>query len=800
MKLLRHLVKRGARAQPGWVLLPVFGYFVLTSAYLNALLECVQQLLCADVNAEHSGGGGANASWAVGCNDAEVTARTAHVGSIMTLAYSVPTIVSVGVVGLIADSRGRKVGLVVANASQALASCAVLAVLLLRAVMGRAAVSVWWLLVSAICGALGGGYPVFLSSAFSYTADTSRRARRGASFALLEGAAFAGFIVGPLIFGELTKNVESGYEWFFTIHALGSVLIAGFCALIPESMRSESAQNNASGALVEPLLAVGEEESASAAAAAAAAPASASAPPGLGGMVTNGINQPTAAELSRGLRERAAPIGATMTPWSDVEWCDANVISSLYITVAAHGEKRTRWGLAVVGVAFALQHSATIGLMYVGIVFTSQVFHWDDGTIGAWSSARAVVSAVAAVGAAAALRCCAGCEEHAARRNLSGHRWHSEGRSRGGGSACFDERESFGDEKREGGFTMPYNNLDASFAAADRPFFDGPTSPSRTLSMSRQSFDGSSAGTATTQERLRSNTLSSINSAEMMPRDHEFGGGKMFFCCCSAPIRNRCCDALVRLRGCTRCPGHWGRTIGAAPGEVGANELCTARIAVAVGTLGFFLAALTPKLVDSVTLFWVATLLASVQQMATPCLRAVFSACANDALQGQALGAIAALEVFVASVASPALQSIFRQSAAVDRPLSAPKGSTPWQAFEAFVEGAAIGPSSVLCVFRLLSLPPLAPPPSLSSLVVNRSGRCVTLAVLSVRVLLSLSLSLCSLLRTPPSSSHTQVRLCASLGDLARAAALRHATRAAQGHTRRGGSRSPRYQPPCCAH
>ena len=715
MKLLRHLVKRGARAQPGWVLLPVFGYFVLTSAYLNAFLECVQQLLCADVNAEHSGGGGANASWAVGCNDAEVTARTAHVGSIMTLAYSVPTIVSVGVVGLIADSRGRKVGLVVANASQALASCAVLAVLLLRAVMGRAAVSVWWLLVSAICGALGGGYPVFLSSAFSYTADTSRRARRGASFALLEGAAFAGFIVGPLIFGELTKNVESGYEWFFTIHALGSALIAGFCALIPESMRSESAQNNASGALVEPLLAVGQEESASAAAAAAAAPASASAPPGLGGMVTNGIKQPTAAELSRSLRERAAPIGATMTPWSDVEWCDANVISSLYITVAAHGEKRTRWGLAVVGVAFALQYSATIGLMYVGIVFTSQVFHWDDGTIGAWSSARAVVSAVAAVGAAAALRCCAGCEEHAARRNVSGQRWHSEGRSRGGGSACFDERESFGDEKREGGFTMPYNNLDASFAAADRPFFDGPTSPSRTLSMSRQSFDGSSAGTPTTQERLRSNTLSSINSAEMMPRDHEFGGGKMFFCCCSAPIRNRCCDALVRLRGCTRCPGHWGRTIGAAPGEVGANELCTARIAVAVGTLGFFLAALTPKLVDSVTLFWVATLLASVQQMAMPCLRAVFSACANDALQGQALGAIAALEVFVASVASPALQSIFRQSAAVDRPLSAPKGSTPWQAFEAFVEGAAIGPSSVLCVFRLLSLPPLAPP-SLSPL------------------------------------------------------------------------------------
>jgi hypothetical protein len=94
---------------------------------------------------------------------------------------------------------------------------------------------------------------------------------------------------------------------------------------------------------------------------------------------------------------------------------------------------------------------------------------------------------------------------------------------------------------------------------------------------------------------------------------------------------------------------------------------------------------------------------------------AVFSACANDALQGQALGAIAALEVFVASVASPALQSIFRQSAAVDRPLSAPKGSTPWQAVEAFVEGAAIGPSSVLCVFRLLSLPPLAPP-SLSPL------------------------------------------------------------------------------------
>ena len=153
-----------------------------------------------------------------------------------------------------------------------------------------------------------------------------------------------------------------------------------------------------------------------------------------------------------------------------------------------------------------------------------------------------------------------------------------------------------------------------------------------------------------------------------------------------------------------------GATLGAQRNSVGTKELTIARWATALGAVAFLAAATTPKLVDSSLLFWIATLMASAQRMAIPCIRSIFSVCANNALQGQALGAVAALEVAVRVVASPAYISIFHATTALDAPLTppAPSGSdgadaSPWIRFTTFLSGALVGPSSVVCVYPLPS-------------------------------------------------------------------------------------------------
>ena len=307
------------RTKRWWRLLPIFIYFFLGFADVSAVNECIKELVCADAQA-------ANTTAVVSCDAADVTASTAHVALVLLLVNALPTLVAVGVVSTIADIRGRRVGLVVASAGLALSSVATLAVLLLRAHFGLEAVSVWWMIVPQLLSGVTGGYPVFIASAFAYIADISERSARGARFALLEFALVCGNVVGPLVAVQVTRRIAHGYEWLFGLEAVLAVALVAYCASIEESMRLDPSAAAAaapslvhersrstlgsSGAAITPLLAADK------AALAAAASAETSAAPG--------------AAAAAAAEEQADADAATIAPWSEIEWCDANVV---FITV-----------------------------------------------------------------------------------------------------------------------------------------------------------------------------------------------------------------------------------------------------------------------------------------------------------------------------------------------------------------------------------------------------------------------------------------------------------------------------------
>ena len=566
------------------VYLPVFVYFFLAFADLSAVNECIQELVCMDVQA-------ANTTAVVSCDAAEVTARTAQVASVLSLVNALPTLVAVGVVTTIADSRGRKVGLVVASAGLALSSVAMLAVLLLRANFGET-VSVWWMIVPQLLSGVTGGYPVFIASAFAYVADLSERSARGARFALLEFVLVCGNVAGPLVAGQLTRRIAHGFEWFFGAEVVLAVALVAYCASIEESMRPDPSAAAAplahqrgrsalgsSGAAITPLLAADK------AALVAAASAETSAAPGA-------VDEDGEAE------EDEVGGAATITPWSEIEWCDANIASSLYITIATHDDRRTRLALSLVAASFVLQFSASTGMLSVGVVLSGQSWGWGTDTIGEWMSARALVCALATLGgafhffcllysfvysqylffclltASAALHCCAGVEAHARRaraaplRNADAGRRYSSGHPqvlRGFGGSV--------DGRGDALDAALFSNLDASFLAAQRDGGDSaPRSPAKSASLTisaeallssaaagrgdRAGGGGSGYG-APRHGHVASGSTASANGEGGYEGAHGTAAPPR----AARALRLKCCDALVALHRCARCGR--GATLGA---------------------------------------------------------------------------------------------------------------------------------------------------------------------------------------------------------------------------------------------
>ena len=211
-------------------------------------------------------------------------------------------------------------------------------------------------------------------------------------------------------------------------------------------------------------------------------------------------------------------------------------------------------------------------MLDIGAALSGQAWGWGTNILEEWMSARAIVCALATLGASAALRCCAGVEAHARRARVRDAVRRDAARRPSHGYP--QVLRGFGgslDGRGEAIDAALFSNLDASFLAAQRDGGDStPRSPAKssalTLStslLSGAAVGGGAAGGSGSSDgtprygRAASESINALSASA----DGEGGcegadgtaDGTAAAPCGARAVRAKCCDALVALLRCVRC-------------------------------------------------------------------------------------------------------------------------------------------------------------------------------------------------------------------------------------------------------
>lgn len=162
------------------------------------------------------------------CNSNAVTAAAARWTLVQGLVSSALSILVAGALGVLSDSKGRR--LAVLPPVIATACCNVL--LFCVSWYGLA---LWWTVVASAISGLGGSSATLFLGAFAYTADLSVSAQRAVHFAALEATLYAGVTIGSAGVGPLV-TYAGGYNMLFFVSALAAFLALSLAQVLPESL------------------------------------------------------------------------------------------------------------------------------------------------------------------------------------------------------------------------------------------------------------------------------------------------------------------------------------------------------------------------------------------------------------------------------------------------------------------------------------------------------------------------------------------------------------------------------------
>ena len=168
------------------------------------------------------------------CRIPEVQALVAKFQLYLNLITGIFSAIVTPHLGVFSDRHGRKKAITIA-AFGAFAAEAV------TIVVGTnpATVSVYWLLLAALCDGLAGSFTASMAICYSYAADCTPPNRRNVAFGYFHGTLFTGIAVGPILAGYLIQWTGNIMSIFYVALGCHCFFILFLNLFIPESLSKE---------------------------------------------------------------------------------------------------------------------------------------------------------------------------------------------------------------------------------------------------------------------------------------------------------------------------------------------------------------------------------------------------------------------------------------------------------------------------------------------------------------------------------------------------------------------------------
>ncbi|KAJ3039240.1 hypothetical protein HDV00_012479 [Rhizophlyctis rosea] len=166
----------------------------------------------------------------------DVQVLTAQWTLTLSLASTIPSLLSIPIYGVLLDRTGRKPILLTSMLSAVLGVLSYLSVATLNA-------GLWILVLTNIIAGCMGSFAVLSMAVFAYLADTTTPDQRTKTFVMSEAAMFVAMTLGPFLGGVLSRILPSGVVGVFYFTLFGYILSFIYVlAFLPESYYSSATE------------------------------------------------------------------------------------------------------------------------------------------------------------------------------------------------------------------------------------------------------------------------------------------------------------------------------------------------------------------------------------------------------------------------------------------------------------------------------------------------------------------------------------------------------------------------------
>jgi DHA1 family tetracycline resistance protein-like MFS transporter len=173
---------------------------------------------------------------------------TAHWEMIFDLLSSVPTLISVPILGSLSDKIGRKPVMMIPIISTIISIGSVL-------IIAEYNLNLWVLALVKFLTGLMGSYSVLIIASFAYISDVTTVDERTSMFVLVEASFFLAFTIGPVLGGYLARTLTNGVIGVFHLTLFLEALVLFYIAIIlseslPKKIQSQNNQQRTCGKMM----------------------------------------------------------------------------------------------------------------------------------------------------------------------------------------------------------------------------------------------------------------------------------------------------------------------------------------------------------------------------------------------------------------------------------------------------------------------------------------------------------------------------------------------------------------------